>query len=106
MKGALLLLALLPGPALAQSQPASPQGPGWYYGYQPSNVGFNSAFAAKQDWPMPSSTVAGLPACTSGLRGQWYMITDATTPTYNAALAGSGAVVVPAICNGTSWTSH
>ena len=47
-------------------------------------------------------TVATLPAGTVGMRAY---VTDATTPTYNAALVGGGAVVVPVFHNGTAWVS-
>lgn len=51
-------------------------------------------------------TVATLPACTSTIKGQMAAVSDATTPTYNAALTGSGAVIVPVFCNGSAWSSH
>jgi len=47
-------------------------------------------------------TVATLPAGVVGLRAY---VTDATTPAYNAALVGGGAVVVPVFYNGTAWVS-
>lgn len=106
MRRVALLLALLPTLALAQSEPSTPQGPGWYYGYQPSNVGFNNAFAAKQDWPMQILTVETLPACTSANFGQWYVVSDATTPTYNATPVGAGSVFVPVLCMNAGWTTH
>lgn len=106
MKRLAFLLALLPALAFAQSEPMTPQGPGWYYGYQPGNVGFNSAFAAKQDWPMAILTVETLPACTSANFGQWYVVNDATTPTYNAAPVGGGSIFVPVLCMNDAWTTH
>jgi len=33
-------------------------------------------------------------------------VSDATTPTYNGALTGGGAVYVPVFCNGSAWVSH
>lgn len=51
-------------------------------------------------------TVGTLPACVAGLRGGMAYVTDATAPTYNGALVGGGAVVVPVFCNGSAWTSH
>lgn len=50
-------------------------------------------------------TVATLPACGSNTYG-FAAVSDATAPTYNGALTGSGAVKVPVFCDGTSWTSH
>ena len=47
-------------------------------------------------------TVATLPAGTVGDRAY---VTDATTPTYNGALVGGGAVVVPVFRNATAWVS-
>lgn len=47
-------------------------------------------------------TVATLPAGTVGQRAY---VTDATTPTYNGALVGGGAVVVPVFRNATVWVS-
>lgn len=47
-------------------------------------------------------TVATLPAGTIGMRAY---VTDATAPTYNAALVGGGAVTVPVFYNGVAWVS-
>jgi len=54
------------------------------------------------------STVAGLSAfpCNASTRGDMRAVSDATAPTYNGALTGGGAVVVPIFCNGTAWVSH
>lgn len=46
-------------------------------------------------------TVATLPP---GVKGARAMVTDATSPTFNATVAGSGAVTVPVFYNGTNWT--
>ena len=53
-------------------------------------------------------TVASLSnnPCNAAARGQLRVVTDATTPTYNGALTGGGAVVVPVFCNGAAWVSH
>lgn len=53
-----------------------------------------------------TTTVALLPACNAAARGALGQVSDATAPTYNAALTGGGAVFVPVYCNGTAWTSH
>jgi hypothetical protein len=58
-------------------------------------------FAAKARFK--GYTVAGLPA---GTQGDWAFVTDAAAPTYNAALTGGGAVVVPVFYNGAAWVSH
>jgi len=55
---------------------------------------------------LPVKTVATLPTCNSGLKGLTMAVSDATSPTYNGTLTGSGTVSVPVYCNGSSWTSH
>ena len=47
-------------------------------------------------------TVGTLPAGTVGM---YAYVTDATAPTFNGALVGGGAVVVPVFYNGTIWVS-
>lgn len=98
----LMLTAVVHG----QSAPAVPGGHGLYYGYYPSADLQNQWWEAKQDFPMPTFTVATLPPCNSSLYGYWYLVSDATTPTYNGTPAGSGAVTVPVLCNGTAWKTH
>lgn len=52
-------------------------------------------------------TVSTLPECSSiTFPGFTAKVTDATSPTYNGTLTGSGSVVVPVFCNGSSWTAH
>jgi len=51
-------------------------------------------------------TVSSLPTCNTAAKGTMYYVTDATSPTYNGALTGGGAVAVPAFCNGSAWTAH
>ena len=55
---------------------------------------------------LPSSTVAQLPTCNAARKGMLRYVTDATTPTYNAALTGGSNVIVPVHCNGSAWSSH
>lgn len=55
---------------------------------------------------LPLYTVATLPTCNAALKAGMAYVTDATAPTYNGALTGGGAVGVPAVCNGTAWSSH
>jgi hypothetical protein len=52
------------------------------------------------------STVSTLPVCNAGLKGTTAMVSDATSPTYNAALTGGGTVSVPVYCNGSNWSAH
>lgn len=47
------------------------------------------------------STVAGLPS--SPTQGMRRMVTDANSSTFNAAVAGGGANIVPVFYNGTAW---
>ena len=51
-------------------------------------------------------TVATLPTCNSGLEGQMEGVSDASSPTYLAAVSGGGSAHVPVYCNGTSWVAH
>jgi hypothetical protein len=53
-------------------------------------------------------TVAQLPpANTPGLRqGTQAYVTDATAPTFLAALTGGGAVFCPVMFNGTAWVAN
>jgi hypothetical protein len=52
-------------------------------------------------------TVATLPTVAQGATlGDHAYVTDATSPTYNGALTGGGAVKVPVFFNGTAWVSH
>ena len=52
------------------------------------------------------TTIGALPTCNSGMSAAAYYVTDANAPTWNATLAGGGAVKVLAVCNGTNWTAH
>jgi hypothetical protein len=79
-------------------------------------VGVN-AWTANTPHPAPSAgivpgpgqgatTVAALPACVAGLLGRAYTVTDSNTAVFNAAVAGGGANVVSAFCNGAGWVVH
>ena len=50
-------------------------------------------------------TVATLPACT-GFAQAIATVTDASAPTYNGTLTGSGTVKIPVFCNGATWSAH
>lgn len=50
--------------------------------------------------------VTGLPTCNTANRGSRAYVTDASAPTFNATLAGGGAVITPAFCNGTNWVAN
>lgn len=92
--------------ARGQSAPAVPGGHGLYYGLNADADEQNGWWEHKQDFPMQTFTVATLPTCNSALYGYWYLISDATTPTYNGTPVGSGAVIVPVLCNGVVWKTH
>jgi hypothetical protein len=55
---------------------------------------------------LPVVAFASLPTCNVGNQGLMYGVNNALAPAYNAALAGGGAVMVIAFCNGASWTAH
>lgn len=50
--------------------------------------------------------VSSLPTCNSGTEGWMFGVTDATSTTFNATLAGSGSNHVIAYCNSANWTVH
>jgi hypothetical protein len=55
---------------------------------------------------LPIYTVSTLPTCGASQLGLLYAVSDATSPTYNSALTGGGAVKIPVFCNGSAWTAH
>lgn len=55
---------------------------------------------------LPVTTVASLPSCGAGQKGQVYAVSDATAPTYNSTLTGGSTVAIPVFCNGSAWTAH
>jgi len=55
---------------------------------------------------VPNYTVATLPSCGSGQRGEEAAVTDAASPTYLGTLTGNGTAYTPVICNGTAWISY
>ncbi|HUO92149.1 MAG TPA: hypothetical protein VMU22_04465 [Rhizomicrobium sp.] len=65
----------------------------------------NTTFSGKYLLQAGNYTVAGLPSCTSSLKGAQAIVTDANAPTYLGALTGSGTTVSRALCNGTAWVS-
>jgi len=55
---------------------------------------------------LKSYTVATLPTCNTNNANSFLAVSDATSPTYNAAITGGGSVVIPVFCNGSTWTAH
>ena len=54
----------------------------------------------------PVMTVATLPACNANTAYLTYVVTDANAATFNAVVAGGGAIVLRAFCNGTAWVAQ
>lgn len=54
---------------------------------------------------VPSTPVAGLPACSASNNGEIRIVTNALAPTVLGVVAGGGAVVTLVHCNGTSWVA-
>lgn len=50
------------------------------------------------------TTFASLPLCSSAIQGAMRSITDSTTNTWGATIAGGGSDAVLAFCDGTNWT--
>lgn len=55
---------------------------------------------------LPAYTVATLPTCSATLQYSMAVVTDASSPTYNGALAAGGSAKIPVFCNGSKWTAH
>lgn len=70
---------------------------------QPKGTGMTVSTGPVQ---VPAYTVSTLPTCNSSSKGGIAYVTDASAPSYNSTLSGSGAVVTLAMCNGTNWTAH
>lgn len=104
--GGLLLAA---GAVLAQTVPL--QSGNWTAGNVPKYNGFSNGQPVLVDSGLPPGSpnvteVADLPTCDSPATGLLYVVTDALSPTYGAALTGGGSVVVLALCNGSGWRAH
>lgn len=55
---------------------------------------------------LPIGIVSALPSCTTALKGAQRVVSDASSPTYNATVTGSSTTIVNVYCNGTNWLSH
>lgn len=94
------VICLLPTPVFAQTAGACAEvtGQGFYC---------NTLMQLKGGIELPNpTTVAQLPTCNANSQGQIRVVSDATSPAYNATIAGSGAVITMVLCNGTNWTAH
>jgi hypothetical protein len=63
-----------------------------------------SAKARATLYQMVKGTYSALPSCGSGTEGTMGAVTDGSTATWGATLAGSGSNHVLAYCDGTNWT--
>jgi len=66
--------------------------------------GANTVIDSNRIHRLRQYTVATLP--TVGTAGRLAAVTDASAPTYNATIAGGGAVNVPVYDDGVNWTAH
>ena len=79
---------------------------------QPSSDGGLASGSASARWSavyLHPATVAALTSsitCGATTEGAAAAVTDANSPTFNAALAGSGSNHMIAYCNGTGWVVH
>lgn len=62
--------------------------------------------SVKTPLQLPVYTVASLPTCNAALANSEAAVSDASAPSYNGALTGSGGVHVPVFCNGSTWAAH
>lgn len=104
-----LMLAMVGGVAWAQQTMLL--GGSWTSGNVPKFTGNYSGQPLLIDSGLPPgspnvTTVADLPTCSSGTVGLLYVVTDASSPTYGAALTGGSSTVALALCNGSSWRAH
>lgn len=53
-----------------------------------------------------TTVVGSLPTCNPAAIGTQYIVTDASSPTWNATLTGGSSTTVLAVCDGTNWTAH
>jgi hypothetical protein len=81
------------------------------YFYPNGPNGFGRAFAflnLTQTYTQPQifqpAIFTSLPACVSNIMGAIKTVSDSTTNTWGATIAGGGSDAVLAFCNGTNWT--
>lgn len=83
----------------------------WVTGNVPKYSAVSSGQPVLVDSGLPPGSpnvtvVASLPTCGTPQKGLLYVVTDASSPTYGAALTGSSTTVALALCNGSSWLAH
>lgn len=69
----------------------------------PAGVAFNIGSAAFQAVPLKPDTFANYPTCAAAYKGLKGTITDSSTSTFGATIAGAGGNIEPTTCNGTNW---
>ena len=106
--GLAIAACLIAGGALAQQ--SVQQSGGWVQGHVPTYVGTSTNPAVIDSGLTPGSPlvtiVASLPTCQSSNKGQLYVVTDASSPTYNGTLTGGSTTTALALCNGSTWAAH
>ena len=106
------ICTLLCAGGFAMAQQTMLQGPTWVVGdvptYSAQNVNGNPLMVDSGLTPGSPllAIVSTLPACSSTNKGQLYVVTDATSPTYGGALTGGSSTTALALCNGVSWVAH
>jgi len=69
-----------------------------------ANGGYYGVRVASPILQATSGRYASLPSCGSGTEGSTGAVTDSTTNTWGATIAGGGSYHVLAYCDGTNWT--
>ena len=108
---ATIAVSLLIGSGVAWAQQSMLLGGSWTSGNVPKFTGNYSGQPLLVDSGLPPgspnvTTVAELPTCSSDTLGLLYVVTDASSPTYGAALTGGSTTVALALCNGSTWRAH
>lgn len=103
-----LFVALIANVAAAQQVPL--QGGSWVAGHVPIYSSSSSTPVFLDSGLPPGSpnvtVVASLPTCNSAAKGLLYVVTDASSPTYGAALTGGSSTTALALCDGSIWRAH
>jgi hypothetical protein len=72
----------------------------------PTGGYFTSKLLATTGLAAVKTTVSALPTCNTAAKGDVYVVTDATAPTYGGTLTGGSTVVALALCTGSAWTAQ
>ena len=84
-----------------------------YHGFAPPNMPAGVAATADpiavpdiQATILYEASGTTLPSCTTSLKGDRRVVSDATSPTFLGTYASGGSVVVPVECNGSNWVTY